>query len=341
MLQDQSFDPVVAISVATEQSFMFSATSSLRPCCAVRLGRRAAWLAPIIASSLLGMVEVRAEEGWGPSSVAAEAPLISQAIQPVGSPYNKAMRLGYAASERGDYTAASNHFREALLEVPEDREATIAYWNARRALHAKLTPRDQTPVESAYDTAMRVGYDETHARDYQSALINFSRALQLRPGDTFASQAVRNVRAYIAAQKGEALPQIEQADLNGATQGYAGESAYDRYMRLGYAAAKENNHSLAADYFRSALYERPDDRMATIAFWNQQHVLIQRSAGRPGTINTASYGRMMQLGYDANQRHHFSDALRYFEAALQAKPGDPYATQAVRNVRTYMQGGVP
>lgn len=94
-----------------------------------------------------------------------------------------------------------------------------------------------------------------------------------------------------------------------ASEGYAGESSYDRYMRLGYAAAKEMNHSLAADYFRSALYDRPDDRMATIAFWNQKHALIQDASGRPAAINAPSYERMMRLAYDANERQHFTGAV--------------------------------
>ena len=301
---------------------------------------RNACLAPLFAAAVIGMDAARASERWGQNPSTPTSSLISQAVQPVGSPYNKSMRLGYAASKRGDYTAATNHFLEALLYVPEDREATIAYWNARRALHAKLTPSDLTMPESAYDRHMRLGYDETYSRDYQSALVNFNRALQARPDDTFATQAVRNVSAYIAAQKGEALPQIEQAQLSVAAEGYAGESAYDRYMRLGYSAAQERNHSLAADYFRSALYDRPDDRMATIAFWNQKHALIQAASGRPAAMNAASYQRMMRLGYDATERHSFREALRYFEAALQARPGDPNATQAVRNVRTYLQGRV-
>lgn len=247
------------------------------------------------------------------------------------------MRLGYAASRRGDHQSAITYFRDALFYVPEDREATIAYWNERRALHDQQAPVDSTPLESAYDRAMRLGYDETQARDYQSALINFRRALAERPGDYYASQAVRNVTAYIAGEKGQSLPSLEAADLTVASGHYSGESAYDRYMRLGYAAAKERQFSQAADYFRSALYERPDDRMATIAYWNQKHALISSSAGRPARVDTATYDRLMRLGYDATQRHHFQQALNHFEAALQVKPGDAYAEQAVRNVGTYLQ----
>jgi tetratricopeptide (TPR) repeat protein len=254
-----------------------------------------------------------------------------------GNPYDAYMRLGYAASKRGDHEAAITYFRDALFYVPNDREATIAYWNERRALHNQQSPADRTPRETPYDRSMRLGYDETHSRDYQSALINFRRALAERPGDHFATQAVRNVTAYIAGEKGVSLPTLESASMSVATGHYTSESAYDRYMRLGYAAAKERRFTQAADYFRSALYERPNDRMATIAYWNQKHALNSSTSGSPARVDTATYERLMRLGYDATQRHHFSDALGHFQAALRVKPGDPYATQAVRNVSTYLQ----
>lgn len=186
---------------------------------------------------------------------------------------------------------------------------------------------------------MKLGYDEAHRRDYQSALINFNRALQERPNDSYASQAIRNVSSYIAAQKGQPLASIDEVAVNVADNHYAGESPYDRYMRLGYSAAKEKKYAIAADYFRSALYERPDDRLATIAFWNVKHKLNQQAANSPPPNNVETYSRYMRLGYDATQRHHFQDALTYFQNALKAKPGDEYATQAVTNLQTYIRQG--
>ena len=291
-------------------------------------------LGAILTAGFAAGLPVRAAD-VSPSSLPQIAQAAPSAV--TANPYDAYMRLGYAASKRGDHQAAITYFRDALFYVPNDREATIAYWNERRALHDQQAPADQTPTESAYDRYMRLGYDETHARDYQSALINFRRALADRPGDHFASQAVRNVSAYIAGEKGQSLPTIEKANLSVASGHYSGETAYDRYMRLGYAAAKERNFTQAADYFRSALYERPNDRMATIAYWNQKHALNSSTSGTPARVDTASYERLMRLGYDATQRHHFSQALGHFQAALRVKPGDPYATQAVRNVSTYLQ----
>ncbi len=44
---------------------------------------------------------------------------------------------------------------------------------------------------------MRAGYAATDQRDYQTALTNFQRALQVRPRNPYATRAIRNVRGYM------------------------------------------------------------------------------------------------------------------------------------------------
>lgn len=44
---------------------------------------------------------------------------------------------------------------------------------------------------------MLAGYAATQQRDYQTALTNFQRALQLRPNNSYAATAVRNVQGYL------------------------------------------------------------------------------------------------------------------------------------------------
>lgn len=50
----------------------------------------------------------------------------------------------------------------------------------------------------------------------------------------------------------------------------------------------------------------------------------------------SSYDRYMQLGYNATRQRNYPDALTYFKQALQGKPGDTYATIAVRNITSYI-----
>ena len=56
-----------------------------------------------------------------------------------------------------------------------------------------------TPAQSQstiYDRYMQAGYAATKQKDYSTALLYFKRALDERPNDAYAQQAIRNVEAY-------------------------------------------------------------------------------------------------------------------------------------------------
>ncbi len=110
--------------------------------------------------------------------------------------YDFQMRLGYAAAQREDYATALIRFRDALYVRPNDRNATIAYYNMLDILDGNK-PESKDSPKSAYERHMRIGYAATDNQDYQTALINFRRALNARPKDPYAAQALRNVRTYI------------------------------------------------------------------------------------------------------------------------------------------------
>ena len=75
------------------------------------------------------------------------------------------------------------------------------------------------------------------------------------------------------------------------------QSAYDRYMQLGYAATAKRNYSGAFNYFKQALRQRPGDRYAKTAVNNIQGYVKNRhqaslsfvsSIGRPGRRSSAA-----------------------------------------------------
>lgn len=242
--------------------------------------------------------------------------------------YDEYMRLGYAADQEGDYAEAANFFRAALYAVPRDREATVAYWNAR----GQLTSPELSDRAQQYEDSMEQGYDATDEGDYEAALGYFESALELRPRDYYAAQAIRNVYTYLNRGVGADSP----SDVPVTYNVYAGETPYDRYMRLGYAAAQRQDFAAAQTYFRSALYERSNDRQATIAYWNAVDGVRDGEFGANSEVPEADYDRYMRLGYDATQNGNYERAMRFFERALGERPEDAYAVQAIRNVRTYM-----
>ena len=48
-----------------------------------------------------------------------------------------------------------------------------------------------------FKQSMKLGYTYYGQGDYQTALINFNRALQIRPGDAYAVKAVYNTKSAI------------------------------------------------------------------------------------------------------------------------------------------------
>lgn len=57
-------------------------------------------------------------------------------------------------------------------------------------------------ARSNYDQYMRLGYTATRQRNYRRALGYFQQAAQVRPGDRYATAAIRNVTGYIRGRRG-------------------------------------------------------------------------------------------------------------------------------------------
>jgi len=79
-------------------------------------------------------------------------------------------------------------------------------------IEAEIVQTKQNAAQT-YTQAMLAGYNATESRDYHTALINFRRALAVRPGDRYATAAIRNMETYIAQQRAEAAKQAEIARL--------------------------------------------------------------------------------------------------------------------------------
>lgn len=61
----------------------------------------------------------------------------------------------------------------------------------------------------SYRYAMLAGYSAAERKDYNTALINFRRALAFRPGDRYATAAIRNMETYLARERAEAAKRAE------------------------------------------------------------------------------------------------------------------------------------
>jgi tetratricopeptide (TPR) repeat protein len=72
-------------------------------------------------------------------------------------------------------------------------------------------------------------------------------------------------------------------------------------------------------------------------FVSPTKVLAADQVMRVAQNRSAQYTQYMSRGYDLTRRRNYSQALKYFQKALQIRPGDRYAISAIRNVTGYIQ----
>ncbi|MGB3614066.1 MAG: hypothetical protein WBA10_09750 [Elainellaceae cyanobacterium] len=87
----------------------------------------------------------------------------------------------YNSPEIADYV-------QTVVSAYEDQQTATA--------PPSSVPAAQPPQSSEFDRYMVAGYEATDQRDYETALLYFRRALDERPNNTYAQQAIQNVEQY-------------------------------------------------------------------------------------------------------------------------------------------------
>lgn len=92
----------------------------------------------------------------------------------------------YNSSEIADYV-------QKVVTAYEGQQGTAA---AAAPPQASPPATQRPPQSSEFDRYMAAGYAATQQRDYETALLYFQRALDERPNNSFAQQAIQNVEQY-------------------------------------------------------------------------------------------------------------------------------------------------
>ncbi|PSN20563.1 hypothetical protein C7271_01615 [filamentous cyanobacterium CCP5] len=95
--------------------------------------------------------------------------------------------------------------------------STTAPTNTPPATTTGSAPTQAAPIDD-YTRFMLAGYAAADIGDYQTALINFRRALAERPNNAYARAAIANMQTYIAEQRAEAARLQEIAKLQSLLQ---------------------------------------------------------------------------------------------------------------------------
>jgi hypothetical protein len=87
-------------------------------------------------------------------------------------------------------TAGTAAYTERVLNAYQQQSESTATPSVQPSVEAE-------PQRPVFDRYMQAGYRATEQRDYATALLYFQRALDERPDDSYAQQAIENVEGYL------------------------------------------------------------------------------------------------------------------------------------------------
>ncbi|MFN6039060.1 MAG: tetratricopeptide repeat protein, partial [Bacteroidota bacterium] len=157
--------------------------------------------------------------------------------------YNSAMKFGNDAMNGKKFNDAIAAYTSALGYKKEDKEAKMKLDEARAGL--KLTEQNKN-LESKYLEAINKGRNHLIVSKWDSAILAFKSALEIKKNDSEASK--------LLAEAQEGLEKDKNSKEN--------NSKYDKLMREGKNELSTSNWVQAVMSFKAALVLKPDDPQA-------------------------------------------------------------------------------
>lgn len=124
---------------------------------------------------------------------------------------------------------------------------------------------------------------------------------------------------------------------------YAADSVYQKHIAYGISALETNNFKDAADEFRAALKEHPDDPTATLYLGIAQSRSRDKDAGstlkKSLAINPENPRTNLELGIFYFNQSAFSEAKDYFDKTKKLAPKTELSDMADKYLMVMKQGG--
>lgn len=238
--------------------------------------------------------------------------------------FRAAISDGQRAEAARDWRNALAHYETALTLIPEEPAARAAQFRVFYFLE----------MESAQTSEQN--------KQWQRAAESYQRALTLKPNDPTATEALARI-AYLAAVENAAQAE-QQKHWDAAAQSYAEalrhkpndpaasqalrrladtqqQELFDAAIRRATQAEQAQQWDAAARAFQAALELKPHDPAATEA--------LRRIAE---SQRQQRYDAAFARATEAERQRNWRDADQFYQEALQHKPNDPLAAEAIQRI---------
>jgi tetratricopeptide (TPR) repeat protein len=229
--------------------------------------------------------------------------------------YKDAIGAANTAITQKTYTQAKEYLKKALVIKPGDLYATGRLAEVDRLIVDQQKKLEQEQLLTKQYNETIIAADKSYnVRDYANAKSSFSRALQIKPGDTYASQKIQSIDNILATELADKERQLDES--------------YTTAMDRGTSAMVSKDYKSARDAFQQALAVKPSDASAKLKLSNAELLLSQEQDKIvAGQARKRKYDETVKAADQYLAQKNYAYAKVSYEQALDIMPGEAYPKQ--------------
>lgn len=222
--------------------------------------------------------------------------------------YKSAMSEGQKAMSKGDFASAKANFAAALAVKPEDQSAKSSLEDAQKNYEKLQAERNK---EKAYTEAIENAEMALHEGNYKEAETEFQRAFDLKPGDVYARDQIKEIRDLMAnAAKAEQnyIVAIGKAD----------------------AAMQQQDYLTAKSEYLKAKEAKPNEQYPKDQLEEVESFLVADAQ------KESDYIKAIERGETGVENNDLQSAQAAFQQASEIKPDEKYPKDQLAKIKSMM-----
>jgi tetratricopeptide (TPR) repeat protein len=234
--------------------------------------------------------------------------------------YKAAIGAANTAIAQKSYTQAKEYLQRALSIKPGDAYATAKSAEVEHLIEEQRKIREQEQlVASQYKDVIASADKSFNDRDYATARASYGRALQIKPGDTYANQKISSIDNILAAELAGRQKQVEET--------------YKAAMDRGTAALTAKDYSTARNAFQEALAVKPADASAKAKI-TEIDLLMKQAQEKleADQVKRKKYDEVVKTADQQLSLKNYTGARISYEKAVELMPNETYPRQKLDEV---------
>ena len=245
-----------------------------------------------------------------------------QSQQDISERYNSKINEADALYEDRSYVEAKTAYEAALTVIPDDSYALGMIDRIDEIVNSseyRKIQSDKAKMDNDFENYIAKGVNAEAAKNYELALTNYNKALEIKPNNADALAKKKNAEDMILYQEQQRKEQERLAAIEAEKQR---NTNIQNLINAGNQQLTDKRYAEAEQTFNQVLALDPTNATATeklgiIAGFYEE---IQRQ-------KQENYQNAMSDGDYAYASRNYAEAIRQYNIALTNKPGDEIASQ--------------